>query len=366
MHQKICYYITGFGFGHLTRSLAIIEQLLTIHDDVEIMIKADTRLLAKAEQYLKKYAGRISLHPFHSHFSIFFNPVTFCVDLEAIKEDALRWIKNLPASIESETIFLREHKATLVLSDIVPEAFSAAARMGIPGVGISNFTWYEICTDIFGQDERLNPLFHMYNATSEFLLFPFSTGELVPMERRTNIGPVTRPFDHKKIEQIRDRYKIGTRPLAFLSVGGSTRVEDFPLRKDMDYLVTMGIEVQDIANVHRLPQDVHDSHNYLAACDVVITKCGWSTVAEATLAGIPMWLMLSKNGWLEERCIYKEITSLGIGVDRSFADMESMTSTAVMAELGSLKRAYAQLPLRYHNGMGRIMEIIEGYLEAGG
>lgn len=366
LEQIVCYYITGFGFGHLTRSLAIIAQLLTLRDDVKIIIKADTQLFAKVQQYLAAYEGRLFLQPFVSHFSIFFDPATFCVDMQATGEDALRWIKGLPASAQREAEFLHDHRVALVLSEIVPEALEAAALTGIPGVGISNFTWYEICADVLGQDERLRPLYDMYRAAGEMLLFPFSTGDLIPMERKTDVGPITRSFDQGRIRQIRDRHKKENRPLAFLSVGGATRVADFPLREDMDYLVTIGVEVQGGPNVHRLPPEMSDSHNYLAACDLVITKCGWSTVAEATLAEVPLWLMLSQNGWLEERCVHREVMSLGIGRDRTFADMNAMTCDGIITELAHLKSAYTTIPRRYQNGMARIMEIVQQSLAAGG
>jgi UDP-N-acetylglucosamine:LPS N-acetylglucosamine transferase len=115
-----------------------------------------------------------------------------------------------------------------------------------------------------------------------------------------------------------------------------------------------------------LPHDIADSHNYLAACDVAITKCGWSTVTEATLAGVPMWLMLSKNGWLEERCTHREIMSLGTGVGRTLSEMVSMTPESVVSELENLRRAYDKLPRRYQNGMDQIVEIIQNHLEARG
>jgi len=362
MQKTICYYITGFGFGHLTRSLAIIEALLVKYADVHVIIKADNRLLDKARQYLQKYTGRFSLHSFASHFSIIVDPVTLRVDLQATAGDALRWIGNLPVSAQAETKFLAEQRVDLVLSDIVPEAFRAAKQQDIPAIGISNFTWYEICADVLGTNPILAPLLDMYHEAGELLVYPFSTGDYLPITPRREVGPVTRPFDQEKIGQIRKQYKKGTRPLAFLSVGGSTQVEDFPLRADMDYLVTMGIEVEDVPNVHRLSPDIPDSHNYLAACDVVITKCGWSTVAEAALAGVPLWLMLSKNGWLEERCIYQEVSSLSIGIARTFAEMEAMGTQEVMAELAALENACAKIPPRYRDGMGKIMEIIKLYI----
>jgi hypothetical protein len=362
MQQTICFYLTGFGFGHLTRSLAIMEQLLKNRPDIHIIIKADDRLLEKARQYLAAYQGRFMLRSFHSHFSIFFDTVSFCVDRQATRDDVCRWIEALSASAEQETYFLKNNQVQLVVSDIVPEAFEAASRTGVPGLGISNFTWYEICADVLGEDPALQTLLAMYKKARGMMVYPYSTGELIPIDHTMSVGAIARPFDQEKIRQIRLQYKRSDRFLAFLSVGGSTRVEAVPLRSDMDYLVTMGVNVPEGPNVHRLPADIPDSHNYLAACDLTITKCGWSTVAEATLAKVPMWLMVSKNGWLEERCIYDEISTLGIGVKKTLAEMEYPSQTELSDELARLKAAYSHIPERYTDGMNYILRVMEFYL----
>lgn len=362
MQQVICYYLSGFGFGHLTRSLAVMEHILTTRDDIHIMIKADPRLLAKAGQYLEKFSGRFSLHAFHSSFSIVTNPATFSVDFKATREDVLRWIAGLAASAEQEGDFLISSGVKLVLSDIVPEAFAAAKQVKRTGIGISNFTWYEICADFIREESALDKLLDMYRQADCMLVYPYATGKLIPITPKIEVGPAVRPFDQLKVAQIRRHYKQGERPLAFLSVGGSMRVEQFPFREDMDYLVTMGIDVPNAANVHPL-EDIADSHNYLAACDVAITKCGWSTIAEATSAKTPLWLMLSQNGWLEERYIYREISALGIGRARSFSDMQNLTSAEISQELLQLRDAYRYLPMRYQNGSNTISKIIDTYLD---
>jgi UDP:flavonoid glycosyltransferase YjiC (YdhE family) len=362
MQQTICFYLTGFGFGHLTRSLAIMEQLLKSRPDIHIIIKADDRLLEKAGQYLAGYQGRFILRSFRSHFSIFFDSVSFCVDRQATRDDICRWIDTLPASAEQETYFLKNNQVQLVVSDIVPEAFEAASQAGVPSMGISNFTWYEICVDVLGEDPALQTLLAMYKKARGMMVYPYSTGQLIPIDHTIAVGAVARPFDQGKVHELRLQYKHSDRPLVFLSVGGSTRVEAVPLRSDMDYLVTMGVDVPQGPNVHRLPADMPDSHNYLAACDLAITKCGWSTVAEATLAKVPMWLMVSKNGWLEERCISAEISNLGIGVKKTFTEMEHLSQTELSDELTRLKAAYSHIPERYTDGMAHIMRIMEFYL----
>jgi UDP:flavonoid glycosyltransferase YjiC (YdhE family) len=362
MRQTICYYITGFGFGHLMRSLAIMEEMLRKRDDIHIIVKADQRLLVKAEQHLAEFQGRVSFSSFTSYFSIFIDPVALRVDISTTKADAIRWINDLPRSAEAEARFLREQRVQLVLSDIVPEAFEAAHRVGIPAVGISNFTWYEICADVCGTDEGLQGLMAMYKRARGILLYPYSTEDLIPIDHKIHVGPVVRTFDWERVRAIRAQYKREDRPLIFLSVGGSTRVDTVPFRTDVDYIVTMGVEAPNLPNIHRLPEHVADSHNYLAAADLVITKCGWSTVAEATLAQKPLWLMLSKNGWLEERCIHAEVANLGIGKAIDLCAMEQMTGAEVTAEIRQMTTAYSQLPEKCHSGLADIVRILEFYL----
>lgn len=138
--MKIVYYITGHGFGHATRSIGLIECLLSHNNMVDVVS---------------------SLNPsFFSHL-----PIT-ChrreLDVGAIQVDALHVDpiatlrsyndaidKNMPYLIDCETQFLRNGNYNLVLIDATPIACAAAANCNLPCIIVSNLTWDEIYREIF-------------------------------------------------------------------------------------------------------------------------------------------------------------------------------------------------------------------------
>ncbi len=144
--QHIVYYVSGHGYGHLTRSLAIIELLLQHRNDLSIRMKCSSAHAAFAERYLQERNLTAQIQLFESNFDIVVDPVKVCVDFSSTINNLKMWIKELPARGLRECEHVDE-KTVLILSDIVPEAFVVAARLGIPAIGISNFTWYEICKE---------------------------------------------------------------------------------------------------------------------------------------------------------------------------------------------------------------------------
>ena len=43
--------------------------------------------------------------------------------------------------VDAEAAFLRDERVDLVVADIPPLGLAAARRAGVPGIGVSNFTW---------------------------------------------------------------------------------------------------------------------------------------------------------------------------------------------------------------------------------
>ena len=67
---RLLFYISGFGFGHMTRSIALIEGLLEQEQDLEITIKCNPAHRSFVAGYLQRYFPWITIEPFSSGFSI--------------------------------------------------------------------------------------------------------------------------------------------------------------------------------------------------------------------------------------------------------------------------------------------------------
>ncbi len=64
---------------------------------------------------------------------------------------------------------------------------------------------------------------------------------------------------------------------------------------------TSGINITATGNaiVVQLPVETFDTHNYLAASDIVITKAGWGTISEALLSKRNL-VLIDREGVLED------------------------------------------------------------------
>ncbi len=64
-----------------------------------------------------------------------------------------------------------------------------------------------------------------------------------------------------------------------------------------NFVVSNNIEVQR-DNVYKIPKQYTESQHFIAASDFVITKAGWSTVAEAIISNKP--LIVADRSHMEE------------------------------------------------------------------
>ena len=357
--RKLGFYVSGLGYGHLTRSMAVIRELIK-HSNIHVTLRCHSTHIQMAAAEFSDKRDSVKIQHFDRGFSVYFDDLTGKVNMGETLSSVDSWLNTLETGAKLETDICRESGYDLILSDIAPEAFFAAEQAGIPGIGVSNFTWFEFMREFIGL-ERSEPLKWMYQKASAFLEYPLSTGDNLPVSERVPIGLVSRPLSSERIRHIRDKYKRPGRLLVFLSVGGALSLKNAALPPEVDYLYTRGIELPSGDNTFKVPPDAADTHNYLAACDCVVTKCGWSTAAEALIAQKPLYLMRTGEGGIEERHMLNELSFLcisrliesgnGVKLDKGLFD-----------DIYSMQNAYGKIPTRYTNQVSEIASRILSYL----
>ena len=132
----IVFYISGHGFGHTSRTIEVIHALLHRRPDVPIIVKTSApRLLF--ERTLKGVIDVVALSCDAGMIQI----DSLNVDTGASVREAKAFQKEAPRLAEIEATFLRHRGARLVVGDIPPLAFAAAASANVPSVAVGNFTW---------------------------------------------------------------------------------------------------------------------------------------------------------------------------------------------------------------------------------
>ena len=136
MTPTLVAYVSGHGFGHISRSLTVLNHLRKTAPDARILVRSSV-----ARWMVERTAAPgITLIP---------GPC----DTGAVQRDSLHldvadtlrqadaFMADWPAHLSRETRWLREVHASLVMADIPPLGIAAAAAAGVPAIAMGNFTW---------------------------------------------------------------------------------------------------------------------------------------------------------------------------------------------------------------------------------
>ena len=225
------------------------------------------------------------------------------VDVGLVQKDALtideaasagavaQFVSGWPALVEREARWLRDAGASLVLGDIPPLAFAAAAAAGLPSVALGNFSWDWIYRHL----GRRHPLLleaaehaaRAYAQAGLLLRLPFA-GDLAVFPRIEDIPLVARRPTVAKAE-ARGRLSLDGRPAVLLSFGGigMPGLDPSALGRLDDYLfLTTGrVGSGEAPNVRRLGAgDLATARlqytDLVGAVDVVVSKPGYGIVTD--------------------------------------------------------------------------------------
>ena len=135
--MTIVFYISGHGFGHSVRQIAIINALGAIAPPG---LRIVVRTSAPEWMFSRNVSGPFELVPGETDTGVV-QIDGLRLDERATIEAASGFYGTLPQRIEHERSLLESYGARLVVADAPPLAIVAARRSGIPGVVCANFTW---------------------------------------------------------------------------------------------------------------------------------------------------------------------------------------------------------------------------------
>jgi L-arabinokinase len=333
MPPSVFFYISGHGFGHAIRQIAVINALHALVPDVPIVV----RTTAPDWLFTRTACGASAL--------IGGETDTGLVQIDSLRPDvpesirrARGFLDRFDEHVRCEAALLRANGAELVISDAPPLACAAAAAAGIRSVVCANFTWDWIYAEYAEQPGveavaaevgaaystahagwRL-PLHGGFQTIRPILDLPFISRHArapengVPLRRQLGLPP--------------------DRPLALVSFGGYG-IQQLPLDRldcltEWDVVLTSrGVPAVAVPDrVHVVPEE----HLYgaglryedlVGAVDVVVTKPGYGIIADCVANDTAM-LYTSRGRFAEYevmvaempryvRCRYLELAAFEAG-----------------------------------------------------
>lgn len=129
-------YISGHGLGHASRSLELMHAIEAIQPDARFVVRTTA-------------PPWVFDHPLSTPLDVQSCEVdtgivqvdSLAIDEHATVESAAAFYSSFEVRVDEEARLLASVGAAIVIGDIPPLAFAAAARAGIKSMAIGNFTW---------------------------------------------------------------------------------------------------------------------------------------------------------------------------------------------------------------------------------
>jgi L-arabinokinase len=304
--------VSGHGFGHAVRCAEVARALLERGARVKLRTDAPTWLFPPAAEQLGSPGWPLDVGVAqHDGLEL---------DIDETRRRWTAFARELGTRAEAEARVLREHRVDLVLGDIPPLAFVAAARAGLPAAALGNFSWdwiyaawpdFESIVDVIrvayaGADRLYRLPFH---STAPDALSAFARVEDVPLIARRAARPRC---------QVRAELGLPARARVVLVSFGGFAAHGLDVRAlgrwaDYTFVLTppVALTATDLpANVVALNQSPADYVSLLGASDVVVTKPGYGIVADC-LANRVAVLFTDRGPFREYDVLAEQLPRLG-------------------------------------------------------
>jgi L-arabinokinase len=276
----IVAYVSGHGYGHATRTGEVLRRVAGLEPRLKLAVATS----GPERLYRQAIPGPFLFRSLECDVGLAQRDA-LTIDEAASAERWEAFAAGGASRIATEAAWLREVGATVVVGDIPPLAFAAAARAGVPSVGLANFSWDWIYRHLAPRHAALSraadDAANSYALADGLLELPFA-GDLSAFGRRESVGLVAR---RPRVSAAEARRRLGlsaTRPSVLLSFGGLGLPDlDAGVLAHLGAFHFFGSE---------LSWDVLESldlgyQDVVAAADVVVTKPGYGIVSDAIGAG---------------------------------------------------------------------------------
>lgn len=284
---RIAFFVSSHGFGHASRACAVMQSLRRQRPDVELRVYTRT-----PEWFFRDSVGELDYRGRQTDVGLVQRsplledlPATL-VELAAFMPFRSRAVDHLAAEIADQD---------LVVCDVSPLGLRAAAAAGVASVLIENFTWDWIYRAYVDAHPGLRPFIDYVAAVNRTAALRIQAEPVCqPVPDAVTARPIARRL-HEDRALVRERLGIdpGT-PLVLVSMGGVPAEYPFLKRlpkRDDCVLLLPGAATQRRRDgaLLVLPERSGFHHPDLVnACDALVCKAGYSTLAEACQAGVPL------------------------------------------------------------------------------
>lgn len=318
--------VTAHGYGHLAQVAPVVAELAQRRPGLEVTLQARVAPAFVRDRLppgvrLLQHSADVAL-PMRGPLA-----VDWAAGIAAYSAFEAEY----PAHLQRQCALFEELQPDLVLADIPWLPLDAARRLGIPCAGLCSLNWHDILLEgPLGAEvpaavaRRLRAVY----AGADLFLRPQPAMPMAWLPNGRDIGPIARP---QLRAPARLRAQLGLpagERLVLMQFGGSGRLAlgGGPRLMPGVRLLTPDAAAGEGRDDVRVIGGAEGPSvlEALASCDVILTKPGYGTFAEAACSGIPVlsvarpewpetpWLV----DWLRARVALREIDAAALAEGR--------------------------------------------------
>jgi len=319
------YAMTAHGLGHVTRNVAVLQALRTLDPGLHFTLAtgADPAWLEHQLGFpVDVVRGEYEPGTLHRN--------CFELDLAATDRAYREHAATAAARRDTERQRLLARRVTAVVADTPSLPIGVGAELGLPTVGIGNFTWDWILEPLLADPvarRALTAIRRDYAAGALFLRLPFGPPDS-PF-RRTEAAPLVSRRARLTRAQVHARLGIpaAARERIVLVCPGGWSADDWPAievrgGRGLCFVLVGDLPVRcdapAIALPHALPHGLGFA-DLVGAADVVLAKPGYGIASECATHRVPM-VAIERPAFPETPLLLAQFRLLGPLVELSLAD----------------------------------------------
>jgi hypothetical protein len=344
--KTVAYYISDYGYGHASRSIAILRELLRKEQNLRVVV-CHSFAVSFVQSSLSEFGKRVVYHTIHTDVGYVLHYQSLQADKDGLERELKNYIDQLPRMVDIELGVLMELDVQFVITDISFLAIEVAYGLRVPSIGISNFTWYTAYRGMIEDKYLLEKIKSSYNKMTHFYAL---SGSVEPWENQQSYGYLSREINLKEVNRLKQRINPdATKNIIFMPVGLKIDIGDvsnLPIwyNPNCVFVVSQNMNVRH-PNVYQVPMGYNEVQNVVAASDLVISKAGWSTCAEAIISGKPL-VIIERKGFNEDQNTTKALLADQLARVVRWEDLDKISFSEVIQSYKSAEK--------YENDVERI------------
>ncbi len=307
---SVALAVSGHGFGHAVRSAEVAHALIERGARVVVRCDAPRWLFPATVEWIASPGWSLDVGVVQQDGLEF--------DIDATRTTWRAFAREFEARAVAEARLLQEAGVDIVVGDIPPLAFAAAAHARLPSFALGNFTWDWIYAAWPDFDDVIACIRRGYADAEAVLRLPMHATDADAFAAFRRIEDV--PLVARRAARPRDavRRELGLsvdRRVVLVSFGGfparGLRLDRLGAWSEYTFLLIQAETNTSLpVNVLNLNESPADYVSLLAACDVVVTKPGYGIVADC-LANRVAVLFTDRGPFREYDVLAEALTNLG-------------------------------------------------------